>query len=95
MQNLDECPICFEVPVENTKFPCQHSICRECFLKCLNAGKKIECPLCRFIIVEIQSSTVEDDDRRECEKEVYLAIILALVLMWSIGIYLFCLRFSQ
>jgi hypothetical protein len=39
---LEQCPICLDIPRKNKIFDCQHSVCTNCYAKI----KK--CPLCRY-----------------------------------------------
>jgi hypothetical protein len=46
----DECVICYENTVQ--KNTCGHTICDDCFQKCLRRWNPFKCPICRIVLVE-------------------------------------------
>ena len=42
------CPICFDSVINTHLLPCQHLICRNCYLQCMSGNKL--CPFCRIKI---------------------------------------------
>ena len=42
------CPICFDSVINTHLLPCQHLICRNCYLQCISGNKL--CPFCRIKI---------------------------------------------
>lgn len=52
----DECVICYEDTVQ--KNTCGHTICDDCFQKCVRRWNPFKCPICRIVLV----NNVIDDD---------------------------------
>ena len=50
MENLNECPICYNSLNLNKKYNCCHNICNECFVSWSNINKT--CPMCREMELE-------------------------------------------
>ena len=49
------CPICIDSIIDTHILPCEHEICRNCFLQCLS-GNKV-CPFCRTEIQGIKETS--------------------------------------
>lgn len=53
---LVRCPVCLQNRAGSAILytsPCQHAICRECFLKMRTYAPSIRCPQCQQLIVEV------------------------------------------
>ena len=49
------CSICTYAVIDTHILPCEHSVCRNCFLKCISENKV--CPFCRVNIKGIKEDT--------------------------------------
>ena len=52
LENDNFCPICIDSVANAHLLPCQHLICKNCFLQCLSGNKL--CPFCRIKIKGIK-----------------------------------------
>ena len=52
LENNNLCPICVDSVVNTHLLPCQHLICRNCYLQCISGNKL--CPFCRVKIKGIK-----------------------------------------
>ena len=48
LEYLKECPVCQEEYTDPRVFPCDHSLCLDCFGQ-IKKGNKIKCPECNAI----------------------------------------------
>ena len=52
LESNNICPICVDSAVNTHLLPCQHLICRNCYLQCISGNKL--CPFCRVKIKGIK-----------------------------------------
>lgn len=74
MNNYDKCPICFNINFENyaSKLKCGHILCSHCLIyHTLSAyqtrKQKIECPMCRYVILDIDNVYENDNENIDSE----------------------------
>jgi hypothetical protein len=83
-----ECPICLEEILEIYMLPCKHKFCKECFWRYINTCYRdnkthVNCPLCRYIVVDIDINYVDTPPHTTDKCILIFAIMLFIVIPYG------------
>lgn len=77
MKQVNECPICLEDNYDkySSKLKCGHTLCSICLINYAiisskNLKQKIECPLCRYVILDVNDNI--NDNVNDNVNDIYI-----------------------